>query len=200
MIYEASKTEMSTQRFDSPIHISYDRLVSSYGNQTPEWLKTYLKKNDLVDQSYEDWISLYHKDFARPGRDFSKDKFTEARNQFGEEFGDEKASLLYAATFNTGGVRYAYILFRRGEFYNSVEEAIEAGRLSSASLVDEGKGWKMYRLSSAPLWFRKITMVSIDLFDGLGERGSLVIESENAAPSYFLELETYGFFKELGHR
>jgi uncharacterized membrane protein YjgN (DUF898 family) len=26
MIYEASKTEMSTQRFDSPIHISYDRL------------------------------------------------------------------------------------------------------------------------------------------------------------------------------
>ena len=193
-VYEPLTVEMSVNKFDLPIHISYHSITSLNGNNEPDWLETYLKSRDLVNQDYEAWISLYHRDYSAGIMDLSKDKFLTLRKRFGESFGNEKSSIIYAVTFHSGEISYVYALSRKDQYYSTYDEAIASGRVSSHTFIDEGDGWKMFDISSGPSWFRSIAMMSTELFQQVEEKGNIVLGPKGSIPSYFSELKPFDFF------
>ena len=193
-VYEPITVKANVTKYESPIHMSYDNLVDLNGNSMPFWLETYLKSNDLLGQDYSDWISLYHKDYSAGLMDLSEEKFKSLGQRFGKNFGYEKSSIIYEVIFNVGEVSYAYVLFQHGEFYASFQDAVDAGKVSSSAFVLEEGKWQLYRISSGPMWFRKIAMQSYELIEQLIDEGNLIFSSPDSIPSYISELEPFEFF------
>ena len=194
-VYQGITVGVKLNKYENPIHIGFDEIVSLNGNPIPAWLETYLMSNDLLGINYTDWIDLYEENYSAGIMDMSEDSFNKIGKRYADKFGIEKSSILCDVIFELDEVKYAYALFYDGEFLSSIDEELNATEITGSAFIFKDDRWRLYRISSGPLWFRKICMNSYSLIEQVVRERNFVLKSENSYPSFFSDLIIYDFFK-----